>query len=173
MLLKTGFRFRIDLTDSQRLLFSQFAEASRFQYNRGLAQRKQTYEQRGKSLSYFEQKNELVSLKREEAIGIDMELKSFATTASGPHHIAKHIENPRFFPRDLPRLRVLSRRFSKKVKGSKNWLKAKLQFSKLMELSDRIYLCGNCSLEIDRDLNSAIVEKAAGMSVLKACRATP
>ncbi|OGN56702.1 MAG: hypothetical protein A3D96_06175 [Chlamydiae bacterium RIFCSPHIGHO2_12_FULL_44_59] len=31
----------------------------------------------------------------------------------------------------------------------------------------------NCSMEMDRDLNSAIVEKAAGMSVLKACGASP
>lgn len=42
-----------------------------------------------------------------------------------------------------------------------------------MELSDREYRCPNCSIVIERDLNSAILEKAAGMSVLKACGATP
>jgi putative transposase len=383
MLLKKGFRFRLNPTDGQRQLSSQFAGASRFLYNRGLAQRKQVYEETGKSISYFEQNNELVALKKEEAtswlrqihsqvlqqalknldtgfnnffqnlkkgrkpgfprfkckgirdsfrypqgvhiegdqvylpkigyvrfrksreiegilkqttvtregtewyvsfsceieipdpisaaiseekaIGIDMGLKSFATTASGPNNIAKYIENPRFFTQYLPRLRVLSRRLSKKVKGSKNWLKAKLQLSKLharirhcredfahklsteiikshdiicvegldiaslletgtrslsrsiadaswrfflrslaykakekgkyfvetgkyfpstqtcsscgrrqkMGLGERVYRCGNCSMEIDRDLNSAIVEKTAGMSVLKACGATP
>jgi len=384
MLLKKGFRFRLDPTDSQRQLFAQFAGASRFLYNRGLEQRKQVYEQSRKSISYFDQNNELVALKKEaatswlqeihsqvlqqalknldtgfqnffqnlkkgkkpgfprfkckgvrdsfrypqgvhiegtqaylpkigyvrfrksreiegtlkqttiiregihwyvsfsceieepdpvlasisedKAIGIDMGLKSFATTASGPHNAAKHIGNPRFFTQYLPRLRVLSQRLSKKVKGSKNRLKARLQLSKLharirhcredfahqlsteivkshdiicvegldianlletktrslsraiadaswrfflkclaykakekgkhfvetgkyfpstqtcsscghrqrMELEDREYCCKNCSMQIDRDLNSAILEKAAGMSVLlKACGAAP
>ena len=67
MLLKKGFRFRLDPTDSQRQLFSQFAGASRFLYNRGLEQRKKAYEHSGKSISYFDQNNELVSLKRKEA----------------------------------------------------------------------------------------------------------
>ncbi len=44
---------------------------------------------------------------------------------------------------------------------------------KEMRLSDREYHCPHCGLVIDRDLNSAIIEKAAGMSVLKACGATP
>jgi putative transposase len=383
MLLKKGFRFRLDPTDSQRQRFAQFSGASRFLYNRGLAQRKELYEKTGKGVSYFEQNNELVSLKKEaptswlkdihsqvlqqalknldaafqnffnnlkkgrkpgfprfkckgvrdsfrypqgvhiensqvylpkigyvrfrksreiegilkqttilregghwyvsfsceievndpipapiteeKAVGIDMGLKSFAVMASGRNNVAKRIDNPRFFTQDLPRLRVLSQRLSKKAKGSKNWLRAKLQLSKLharirhcredfahklsaeiikshdiicvegldianllqtgtrslsraiadaswrfflgclkykarekgkhfvetgqyfpstqicsscwhrqkMELQDRIYRCNNCSMEMDRDLNSAIVEKAAGMSVLKACGATP
>jgi putative transposase len=383
MILKKGFRFRLDPTIGQRQLFVQSAGASRFLYNRGLEQRKKAYEQSGKSISYYDQNNELVLLKKEKvtswlmeihsqvlqqalknldtgfrnffdnlkkgkkpgfprfkckglrdsfrypqgvhiendkvylpkigyvrfrksrevegtlkqttiiregshwyvsftceievpdplpapiseekAIGIDVGLKSFAVTASGPHNISKYTDNPRFFTKELPRLRVLSKRLSKKVKGSKNWLKAKLQLSKLharirhcredfahqlsteivkshdiisvegldianllekgtrslsraiadaswrfflkclaykakekgkhfvetgkyfpstqicssclhqqkMELGDREYHCGNCSKRINRDLNSAIVVKAAGMSVLKACRATP
>jgi putative transposase len=44
---------------------------------------------------------------------------------------------------------------------------------KKMELGDREYQCGHCATKIERDLNSAIVEKAAGMSVLKACGAAP
>lgn len=383
MLLKKGFRFRLNPTDSSRQLFAQFAGASRFLYNRGIEQRKTAYEQSGKNITHFDQNNELVSLKKDEktswlkeihsqvlqqalknldaafqrffqnlkngkkpgfprfkckgvndsfrypqgvhiegnqvylpkigyvrfrksrevegtlkqttitrvgtqwyvsfnceieapdpvpspiseekAIGIDMGLKSFATTASGPQNEPRYIQNPRFFTKYLPRLRVLARRLSKKVKGSKNRLKAKLQLMKLharirhcredfahqlstqivkshdiicvegldianllekgtrrqsraiadaswrqflrclaykakergkhfvetgkyfpstqtcsrcghlqkMELEDREYCCGRCSMRIDRDLNSAIVEKAAGMSVLKACGATP
>jgi len=383
MLLKKGFRFRLDPTSGQRLLFAQFAGASRYLYNRGLEERKTAYEKDGKSISYFEQNNKLVPFKKEEktawlkdihsqvlqqalknldyafqnffknvkigkkpgfprfkckgvrdsfrypqgvkidggnaylpkigwvkfrksreiegeikqttvvreadhwyvsfscaieapdiapvpiseekAVGIDMGLKSFATMASGPRNISQHIRNPRFFTQYLPRLRVLAKRLSKKMKGSKNWLKAKLQLSKLharirhcredfahqlsteivkshdvicvegldianllekgtrslsrsiadaswrlflrclaykakergkhfvetekyfpstqicsscgnrqeMELKDREYCCGNCSMRIDRDLNSAILEKAAGISVLKACGATP
>jgi putative transposase len=383
MLLKKGFRFRLDPTDDQRSLFSQFAGASRFLYNRGLEQRKTTYEKDGRNIGYFEQNNELVSLKREEktvwlkdihsqvlqqalknldnafqnffqnvkrgkkpgfprfkckglrdsfrypqgvkideenvylpkigwvkfrksreiegeikqttvvreaghwyvsfsterdipdpvpapiaeekAVGIDVGLKRFATMASGSNHRPTYIRNPRFFTQFLPRLRVLSRRLSKKVLKSQNWLKAKQQLAKLharirhcredfahqlstmiikshdiicvegldianllekgsksrsraiadaswrlflrclaykakergkyfvetgkffpstqtcsscgarqkMELGDRVYRCPSCFNVMERDLNSAILEKAAGMSVLKACGATP
>lgn len=382
MLLKKGLKYRLDPTPGQRHLFAQFAGACRFLYNRGLEQRKSAYEKSGKSLTYFEQNNELVSLKREEAtiwlkdvhsqvlqqalknldnafqrffqniksgkkpgfprfkckrlrdsfrypqwvktegnnaylpkigwvpfrksreiegeikqatilregdhwyisfsteqevadpipapileekaVGIDMGLKTFATLAKGINNQPTYISNPRFFTQYLQRLRVLSRRLSKKVKFSKNWLKTKRQLSKLharikhcredfahklstaivkshdiicveglnianllekgttslsrsiadaswrfflrcleyktkaqgkhfvetgqyfpstqtcsacgarkkMELQDREYQCPNCSMVMDRDLNSAILEKAAGMSVLKACGAT-
>lgn len=40
-----------------------------------------------------------------------------------------------------------------------------------MPLSEREYHCLGCGLRIGRDYNSAIVLKAAGMSVLKACGA--
>lgn len=383
MLLRKGFKYRLDPTNGQKQLFAQFAGASRFLYNRGLHARKTAYEQEGKSISYFAQNNELVSLKshdatcwlkdihsqvlqqalknldtafqnffqnvkngkkpgfprfkckgirdsfrypqgvkidednvylpkigwvkfrksrdvegeikqttilregnhwyvafsterevadpkpaaivEERAVGIDMGLKTFATLASGRNNHPTHVPNPRFLTQYLPRLRVLARRLSKKVKFSKNWLKAKMQLTKLhvrirhcrkdfahklstmivkshdiicvegldianlietgtknlsrsiadaswrlflrclaykakeqgkhfvetgkyfpstqtcsrcwarktMELSDRTYRCSHCGISIERDLNSAILEKAAGMSVLKACGATP
>src|SRR5438105_377384 len=67
MLLKKGFRFRLEPTDCQRSLCVQFAGASRFLFNRGLEQRISVYEAQGKSLTYFEQNNELVELKKQEA----------------------------------------------------------------------------------------------------------
>jgi len=383
MLLKKGFKYRLDPTDSQRRLFAQYAGASRFLYNRGLAQRKEAYEKEAKSIKHFEQNNELVFLKRQEstiwlkdihsqvlqqalknldtafqnffqnvkngrkpgfprfkckgmcdsfrypqgvkaqednvylpkigwvkfrksrdiegtikqttilregehwyvafstewevadpkvasiqeekAVGIDVGLKHFAALASGKENRSHYVANPRFLAQHLPRLRVLARRLSKKVKFSKNWYKAKKQLAKLharirhcredfvhklstnivkshdiicveglnianllekgtksisraiadaswrqflrcleykakeqgkhfvetgkffpstqtcsacrsrkkMELSDRYYRCSNCSIVIERDLNSAILVKAVGMSVLKACGATP
>ncbi len=383
MLLKKGFKYRLDPTTSRRQLFAQYAGASRFLYNRGLEQRKTAYEKEGKSIKHYDQNNELVSLKKQEstqwlkdihsqvlqqalqnlerafqnffqnvklgkkpgfprfkckgvrdnfrypqgvkveadnvylpkigwtrfhksreiegtikqtaitregehwyiafsteyeipdppavpiqdekAVGIDMGLTRFATMASGSNNKSTYVSNPRFLAKYLPRLRVLSRRLSKKVKFSKNWLKAKKQLAKLhakikhcrehfahklstnvgkshdiicveglkianliekgtksmsraiadaswrhflrcleykakalgkhfvetsqyfpstqtcsgcrckkkMKLSDRYYRCPNCSLVIDRDLNSAILEKAVGMTVLKACGATP
>jgi len=383
MLLRKGFKFRLEPTSGQWQLFAQFAGACRFLFNRGLEQRKTAYEKEGKSIRYFDQNNELVTLKKEEktswlksihsqvlqqalknldsafchffqnlkagrtpgypqfkckglhdsfrypqgvkvsgdhvflpkigwvkfrksrdilgkikqttilregdhwyvsfsterevsdpiqppiseekAVGIDVGLKRFAALASGPNNQATYIENPRFLTKHLPRLRVLSRRLSKKTKHSKNWLKAKRQLAKLhakirhcredfahklstniiknhdivlveglnianllqkskksisraiadaswrqflrclqykakergkyfvetgkffpstqtcsaclsrkkMQLSDRVYRCDNCSMIMDRDLNSAILEKAVGMSVLKACGAAP
>lgn len=383
MLLKKGFKFRLEPTKGQWQLCAQFAGASRFLYNRGLEQRKMAYEKEGRSITYFAQNNELVSLKKEEntnwlqgihsqvlqqalknldtafqnffqnvksgkkpgfprfkckgmrdsfrypqgvkveganvylpkigwvkfnksreiegeikqttvrreedhwyvafsteqevtapvfapiqeerAVGIDMGIKHFATMASGCSNAPTYVSNPRFLTKHLPRLRVLARRLSHKVKFSKNWLKAKKQLSKLharirhcredfahklsteivknhdiicvegldianllekgtktqsrsiadaswrlflkclqykarehgkhfvetgrffpstqlcsscgarqkMGLEMREYRCHNCAMNMDRDLNSAIVEKAAGMSVLKACGATP
>lgn len=66
MLLKKGFKFRLEPTNEQRQLFAQFAGATRFLYNRGLAQRKALYDHEGKSLTYYDQNNELVALKRQE-----------------------------------------------------------------------------------------------------------
>jgi putative transposase len=383
MLLQRGFKYRLSPTKGQRQLFAQFAGASRFLYNRGLAKRKEVYDQSGKSLTYFEQNNEIVFLKTQEetswlkeihsqvlqqalknldtafqnffqniklgrkpgfprfkckglrdsfrypqgvkvegdsvylpkigwvrfhksrdiegaikqttirkegehwyiafsteieipdpnlapiheerAVGIDVGLKTFAAMAAGTCNQSDYVPNPRFFTQCLPRLRVLAKRLSKKVKFSKNWFKAKMQLAKLyakirhsredfahklsntivknhdvicvegldianllvkgtkalsrsiadaswrrfltcleykakvkgkhfvemakyfpstqecnrcgsrkkMELKDRVYECPHCSLSMERDMNSAILLKAAGMSVLKACRATP
>ena len=41
----------------------------------------------------------------------------------------------------------------------------------IMPLSVREYVCLSCGIKNDRDYNSAIVLKTAGMSVLKACGA--
>ena len=199
----------------------------------------------------------------ENAVGIDMGLNHFATLAIGPQNTPQYIPNPRFLNTLLPRLKILSKRVSKKVKGSKNWIKAKRQLAKLhakirharenfahqlstqivkshdiicvegldvasllqkgsrglsrsisdagwrqflsylkykaieqgkhfvetgkffpstqicsscrhrqkMSLNDREYHCESCGKKINRDLNSAILEKAAGMSALQACGA--
>jgi putative transposase len=202
-------------------------------------------------------------LDENRAIGIDVGLTHFATTAATPHNHCQTIENPRFLKKLLPRLRYLSRQHSKKAKKGKNSLKARLKLSKLhariknqrndfvqklstemiknhdifcvesldiasllqkspkpfaraisdvgwrsfllclkykseeqgkhlveagkyfpssqlcaqcdtrqkMPLRVREYNCTHCGNKSDRDENSAIVLKAAGMTVLKACGA--
>lgn len=197
------------------------------------------------------------------AIGIDVGLTHFATTAATTENCRRDIKNPRFLNRLLPHLRYQSKQLSKKVKNSKNSLKARIKLSKLhariknlrndfvqqlsskmlknhdifciesldianllkespkglsraisdagwrsflhclkykaeesgkhlveagryfpssqicascdnhqkMPLFVREYHCSNCGNKSDRDYNSAIVLKAAGMSVLKACGA--
>ena len=199
----------------------------------------------------------------DRAVGIDVGLKHFATTAAGTEDRLQKIENPRYLIRYLSHLRYLSRQLSKKAKKGTNSLKARLKLSKLhariknlrnnfvqqlstqmiknhdifcieslnitsllqespkglsraisdagwrsflhclkykaeecgkhiieagkyfpssqicascdhrqkMPLSVRQYNCPDCGLQNDRDHNSAIVLKAAGMSVLKACGA--
>ena len=196
----------------------------------------------------------------DRAIGIDVGLRHFATTASTKENTCKIVENPKFLKTLLPHLRYLSRQLSKKAKKSNNSLKAKIKLARLhvriknlrnnfvqqlsaqmlknhdifcietldisnllqespkgqsraisdagwrnflhclkykaeecgkhiieagkyfpssqicascnhrqkMPLSVRQYDCPNCGIKNDRDYNSAIVLKAAGMSVLKA-----
>jgi putative transposase len=72
-----------------------------------------------------------VPLHEERAIGIDLGITTFAVTASGIDNKQQDIENPRILTKLLPRLRLLSRRLSQKVKKSKNCFKARLKLSKL------------------------------------------
>lgn len=203
------------------------------------------------------------AINENQAIGIDVGIARFATTASGIEHKRQDIINPQPLKKLLPHLKYLSRELSKKVKRSKNSYKAKLKLSKLhtriknlrndfvqklstemiknhdifciesleiskllqegtkslsraisdagwrsflrclkykaeengkhlveagkyfpssqicascghdqkMPLRLREYHCPNCGNRNDRDYNSAIVLKAAGMTVLKACGA--
>jgi putative transposase len=61
-------------------------------------------------------------------IGIDVGIKDFAITSNGDK-----IDNPRHLKNSMKRLTVLSKRLSKKQKGSKNRAKARLAVSKLHE----------------------------------------
>ena len=65
------------------------------------------------------------------AIGIDVGISHFATTAATTKNCRRDIENPRFLTKGLPHLRYLSRQLSKKVKKSKNSFKARIKLSKL------------------------------------------
>lgn len=67
----------------------------------------------------------------DRAVGIDVGLSHFATTAAKKENVMGTMENPRFLTTLLPRLRYLSRQLSKKVKRSKNSLKARMQLSRL------------------------------------------
>jgi putative transposase len=60
-----------------------------------------------------------VSFSLDTTLGIDVGLKDFATLSTG-----EKIENPRYLKNSLQRLKVLQRRVSRKVKGSKNRKKA-------------------------------------------------
>jgi len=64
----------------------------------------------------------------ENVIGIDIGIKYFATLSTG-----EKIENPKYLKNSLQRLKILSRRLSRKQKGSNNYKKAKLKLSVLHE----------------------------------------
>jgi len=64
------------------------------------------------------------------AIGIDLGIKSFLTDSDG-----REVENPRFYERDLERLRREHRKLSRKKRRSNNWLK---QLKRLCKVYERI-----------------------------------
>jgi len=53
MLIKRAFKFKLKPTSTDREMFSRFAGARRFVFNRGLDQKQKAYEATGKSPSYF------------------------------------------------------------------------------------------------------------------------
>jgi putative transposase len=65
MIKRRAFKYRIVRPDKHREKFQQFAGAARWIYNRGLEQRTKAYKEQGKTLTYYEQNDELVSLKEE------------------------------------------------------------------------------------------------------------
>ena len=68
-------------------------------------------------------------------IGIDVGIKDFEVLSTG-----EKIENSKYLKNSLIRLKVLQKRVSRKVKGSKNREKARLQLPKLNEkINNQIY----------------------------------
>jgi putative transposase len=66
--------------------------------------------------------------KESKAVGIDLGVRRFATLSTG-----EKVENPKPLESSLKRLRALSRRFSRKKKGGKNWEKARQRLALLHE----------------------------------------
>lgn len=64
----------------------------------------------------------------ESTVGVDIGIKDFAVMSNG-----EKFENPKYLKNSLQKLKMLSRRVSKKVKGSNNWKKAMLRLSQLHE----------------------------------------
>jgi putative transposase len=68
MIFTKTFKFRLRPLHEQESLCFKFAGASRWVFNRGLAQRHQLWEEEKRSVSLYDQNNELVELKKEESI---------------------------------------------------------------------------------------------------------
>jgi len=65
--------------------------------------------------------------KNNKSVGIDVGVSSFIVDSDG-----RMIENPKNIDKQLKRIKVAHRILSRKKKGSKNWLKAKIQLAKLL-----------------------------------------
>jgi putative transposase len=93
-------------------------------------------------------------------IGVDVGIKEFAVISSG-----EKIENPKYLKNSLQKLKMLSRRLSKKVKGSNNYKKAKL---KLALLHEKI---SNQRNDFQHKLSKKLVceNQAIALETLKVC----
>jgi putative transposase len=61
-------------------------------------------------------------------VGVDVGIKDFAVLSNGVK-----VDNPKYLKNSLQKLKVLSRKLSRKIKGSNNWKKAKLRLARLHE----------------------------------------
>lgn len=101
-------------------------------------------------------------VKTATAVGIDTGIKTFATLSDGVE-----IENPKHLKSNLKRLRVLSKRVSRKVKGSNNRKKAVKKLAVLHEriANQRLDFLHKTTTAIAKQYDTAIVENLniAGM----------
>jgi IS605 OrfB family transposase len=143
MIFTKTFKFRLRPNRKQESLCCQSAGGARWIFNRGLNQRNTLWEEEKRSISLFDQNNELVLLKNQEETSwltiihsqvlqqalhdlneaIDVGLEHFATIAT--EEGIEEINSPRFLKKKLARIKYLSRRLSKKKLRSQNRLKAK------------------------------------------------
>ena len=96
----------------------------------------------------------------ETTIGVDVGIKDFAILSNG-----EKIENPKYLKNSLQRLKVLSKRLSRKQKGSNNCKKAKLKLAKLHEkiTNQRNDFQHKLSLKLVRE------NQAIALETLKVC----
>ncbi|MDF2957608.1 MAG: Transposase [Candidatus Alkanophagales archaeon MCA70_species_1] len=63
-----------------------------------------------------------------KTVGIDIGIRHFLTDSDG-----RQVENPRFYERTLKRIKILQRNLSRKVEGSENWEKCRIELAKAYE----------------------------------------
>ena len=87
MIFKKTFKYRLVPTKKQEILFSKFAGAKRFIYNRSLFQRKELFKKEKKKLTLFDQNNELVQLKKQKDLSRLNEIHSQILQQIGRAHV--------------------------------------------------------------------------------------
>lgn len=103
-------------------------------------------------------------VKPRTSVGIDVGIKHFATLSTG-----EKIDNPKHLKTYEPRLKVLQKRLSRKVKGSCNREKARVRVAKLHELiaNQRKDFLHKVSTKIIRENQTVIIEDLHVKGMLK------
>jgi len=84
--------------------------------------------QTGRWFANIQVENAPIALpKTNKSVGIDVGVSSFIVDSDG-----RRVENPKNIDKQLKKIKIVHRILSRKKKGSKNWLKAKLRLAKLL-----------------------------------------
>ena len=100
----------------------------------------------------------LKKIKENTAIGVDLGIKSFLVDSNSVEY-----NNPKFLRRSLPRLKVVQRRLSRKIKGSKNREKQRIKIAKVYEKvnNQRLDFLHKTSSAITKQYDTVCVEDLA------------
>ncbi|MCK4845738.1 MAG: transposase, partial [Candidatus Heimdallarchaeota archaeon] len=84
--------------------------------------------QMGRWFANIQVENTPIALpKTNKSVGLDVGISSFIVDSDG-----RRVENPKNIDKQLKKIKISHRTLSRKKKGSKNWLKAKVQLAKLL-----------------------------------------
>ncbi len=117
------------------------------------------YEKNGKwYVSLLIETKKLLRKPRENqggVVGVDLGIKSFAVTSDGVF-----VENPKCYTRALDRVRMYSRAFSRKVKWSANWKKAKRKLARFHErlANTRKHFLHNLTFDLATTYKKVVIE---------------
>lgn len=190
MLLRKGFKFRLEPTKEKLQIFYKFAGCTRFVYNRGLRTRMDVWEKDKKSLSYFDQNNELTELKKEESTQflkevhsqvLQQSLRDLDLAFQNFFRRVKHGEKPGF-PRFKCKGERDSFRFPQgvRIKGSEvylpriGWVKLRksreiqgiIKQTTIMREGDHWFVSFSCEIDVEKPASVPINEnKAVGIDL--------
>lgn len=99
-----------------------------------------------------------------QAVGIDLGIKTFATLSDG-----FVIENPKYLRKSLRKLKKLSRKHSRKVKGSNNRNKSRIKLARLHErvTNQRLDFLHKTSTSLVRKYDTICLETLSSSNMIK------
>jgi len=188
MIKRRAFKFRIKSPKKHLEKFQRFAGAGRWLANRGLELRTKAYQENGRTITYYEQNNELVDLKEEfpwlqeihsqvlqQALkNLDFAFKNFfrnvkqGKTPGYPRFKKKGVRDSFRYPQGvqvkgsqayLPKIGWVEFRKSREIQGT-------IKETTLVQEGNAWYICFSCEIEIPDPVPAPIDEnRAIGIDV--------
>ena len=183
MIKRRAFKFRIKSPHKHREKFQRFAGAGRWIANRGLELRSKAYKENGKTITYYEQNNELVALKEEfpwlqeihsqvlqQALkNLDFAFKNFfrnvkqGKTPGYPRFKKKGVRESFRYPQGvkvkgsqayLPKIGWIEFRKSREIEGI-------IKETTIIQEGNAWYICFSCEIEVPEPVPAPIDENRA------------
>ena len=183
MIKRRAFKFRIKSAKKHREKFQQFAGAGRWIVNRGLELRTKAYQENGKTITYYEQNDELVALKEEfpwlqeihsqvlqQALkNLDRAFKNFfrnikqGKTPGYPRFKKRGVRESFRYPQGvkvegsqayLPKIGWVEFRKSREIEGL-------IKETTIIQEGDAWYICFSCEIEVPDPVPTPLDENRA------------